>query len=254
MHKKITLLLLVFLLFSILLIGCTDNQNDDNTENDQDVITSLENEIDDLNADIADLKTEILDLNATIDSNEAQIAELEGQVIIEEPEQVSSSLITSALEVMALIDAQDFTTLQNWVHPDDGVRFSPYSYVNTQTDLVFGSQSFPTLLNDPTVLTWGSFDGSGDPIEFNFSDYYNRFIYDQDFLNPEIIGINSIVGIGNTLVNINDVYPAGEFVEFHFSGFDPQYEGMDWRSLILVFEEVGTEWKLIGIVHNEWTI
>jgi hypothetical protein len=247
MQKKITVLLLLLSLMSILLIGCSDDQNNQNNENEQDMIQALENEIDDLNEII-------VDLNARIDELEATIAELENQVDTEEPEQVSSTLISSALDVMALIDAQDFTTLQTWVHPDEGVRFSPYAYVNTPTDLVFGSLSFPTLLNDPTVLTWGSFDGSGDPIQFNFMDYYNRFIYDQDFLNPEIIGINSIVGFGNTLVNINDVYPNGEFVEFHFSGFDPQYEGMDWRSLILVFEEVGTEWKLIGIVHNEWTI
>lgn len=247
MHKKITILLLVFSLFSILLIGCTDNENDQSNENDQDMITSLENEIDNLNAII-------VDLNAAINTLKAQVTELESQVVIEEPQQVSSTLIASALEVMTLIDAVDFSTLQTWVHPDEGVRFSPYSYVNTQTNLVFGSQFFPTLPTDTSLLTWGSFDGSGDPIEFNFMDYYNRFIYDQDFLNPEIIGINSIVGFGNTLVNITDVYPTGEFVEFHFTGFDPQYEGMDWRSLILVFEKVGTDWKLIGIIHNEWTI
>jgi hypothetical protein len=85
-------------------------------------------------------------------------------------------------------------------------------------------------------------------------DYYNRFVYDQDFLNPEMIGINSIIGFGNTLVNIGDAYPGASFLEFHFSGFAPQYEGMDWRSLILVMEELNGEWKLVGIVHNEWTI
>ncbi len=241
MQKKIVLLLLVFTLMSILLIGCSGNQNE------QAVVTDLENEIDELNEEIVAFENQIVEL-------ENQITILENQEVTEEPEQISSSLITSALEVMELIDTEDFTGLQNWVHPDDGVRFSPYAYVNTQTDLVFASQSFPSLMADPSVLTWGSFDGSGEPIEFNFMDYYNRFIYDQDFLNPEIIGINSIVGSGNILVNIGDVYPTGEFVEFHFTGFDPQYEGMDWRSLILVFEEVGNEWKLIGIVHNEWTI
>jgi hypothetical protein len=254
MQKKIMQLLLVFTLMSLLLIGCSDNQNDPNSENEQDVVADLENEIDELNAEILAFENQISTYENQIVELENQITLLESQVVTEEPEQISTSLITSALEVMELIEAEDFTGLQNWAHPNDGVRFSPYSYVNTQTDLVFAPQSFPTLMTDPAVLTWGSFDGSGEPIEFNFADYYNRFIYDQDFLNPEIIGINSIVGFGNTLVNIGDVYPTGEFVEFHFTGFDPQYEGMDWRSLILVFEEVGTEWKLIGIIHNEWTI
>lgn len=237
MQKKIVLLPLVFTLMSILIIGCGNGLMDQNNDN---IVAEL-------NAEIATLEDKIIAL-------ENQVNHLENQLVAETPEQYSSSLIVSALEVMELIDAKDFSGLQNWVHPSDGVRFSPYAYVNTQTDLVFASQSFPSLLADPAVLTWGSFDGSGEPIEFNFTDYYHRFIYDQNFLNPDIIGINSIIGFGNTLINVNEVYPSGEFIEFHFTGFDPQYEGIDWRSLILVFEEVDNEWKLIGIIHNEWTI
>ncbi len=249
MQKRIIAILFVLSLLSLALFGCSNNQDDQNDDvgYDQVFVDTLQNEIDQLNTEISTLKAEILDLNA-------EIAEQVDQVVTEEPEQATTSLLTSALDVMALIEDQDFAALQNWVHPDDGVRFSPYAYVNTQTDLVFGAQVFPTLPTDPTILTWGSFDGSGDPIDFDFLGYYNRFIYDQDYLNPEIIGVNTIIGTGNTLVNIIDVYPSGEFVEFHFTGFDPQYEGMDWRSLILVFEEVGNEWKLVGIVHNEWTI
>jgi len=49
-------------------------------------------------------------------------------------------------------------------------------------------------------------------------------------------------------------YPTASFVEFHFTGFDPQYGGIDWSSLRLVFENVGGNWLLIGIVHDGWTI
>ena len=63
-----------------------------------------------------------------------------------------------------------------------------------------------------------------------------------------------LIGKGNTLNNIAQVYPNGEFVEFHFTGFDTQYEGMDWTSLRLVFEENNGTWFLIGIVHDQWTI
>ena len=30
--------------------------------------------------------------------------------------------------------------------------------------------------------------------------------------------------------------------------------GMDWRSLWLVFEKLGAEWFLVGVVHGSWTI
>ena len=68
------------------------------------------------------------------------------------------------------------------------------------------------------------------------------------------VGFDQTVGQGNTINNIIEVYPEAVVVEYHFEGFDPQYAGMDWRSLRLVFEESGGTWYLVGIVHDEWTI
>ncbi|HSL93871.1 MAG TPA: hypothetical protein VK905_04640 [Bacillota bacterium] len=184
-----------------------------------------------------------------------QVAALTEQVnALEETLSASSAaLLPKALAAIALIQDEDFAGLAMMVHPD-GLRFSPYGYVDIANDLVFTAAEVALLPTDTTLRTWGSFDGSGLPIELAFAAYYDRFVYDQDFANPHFIGINNIIGMGNTLINLADVYPDGEFVEFHFSGFDPQYEGMDWRSLRLVFEEVAGEWVLIGIVHDEWTI
>ena len=38
-----------------------------------------------------------------------------------------------------------------------------------------------------------------------------------------------------------------------FPGFDPQYEGMDWSSLRLVIEKYNSEWRLVDLIHGEWT-
>lgn len=54
--------------------------------------------------------------------------------------------------------------------------------------------------------------------------------------------------------NMSTAYPNGSFVEYHFTGFDSQYAGIDWASLTLVFEENGGDWYLVGIVHGQWTI
>jgi hypothetical protein len=87
-----------------------------------------------------------------------------------------------------------------------------------------------------------------------FAEYFERFIYSADFANPEQIGYNKVLQEGNSINNIPEYYPQAEFVEYHFSGFDPQYEGMDWQSLRLVFEKVDGRYYLVGIVHAEWTI
>jgi len=121
-------------------------------------------------------------------------------------------------------------------------------------DLVFGKQALPDLFSDETVYNWGNFDGSGEAIEMTFEAYFTRFVYSQDFAEPEVIGLNKEIGQGNSINNIPEFYPGADYVEYHFSGFDPQYEGMDWQSLRLVFILEGSNYYLIGIVHAQWTI
>jgi hypothetical protein len=148
---------------------------------------------------------------------------------------------------------RDIGAVAQAVHPTKGVRFSPYAYV-CERDLVFGAALLDDLLTDRTRYLWGVYDGSGEPIELTFADYYDDFIYDQDFANAEQVGYDEAVGQGNTINNIGKFYPDAVFVEYHFSGFDPQYGGMDWVSLRLVFEQQEGVWYLVGVVHDEWTI
>ncbi len=110
-----------------------------------------------------------------------------------------------------------------------------------------------SFFENQTVYHWGDYDGSGLPIDLTPGEYYNRFIYDRDFANPEEISYNRIIGQGNTINNTFEMYPEAIIVEYHFSG-TPEYAGMDWRSLRLAFEEKDNIWYLVGIIHDEWTI
>jgi hypothetical protein len=165
---------------------------------------------------------------------------------------IEEGIAARAVQTIMAIKNQDMTTLATLVHPGKGVRFSPYTYV-TDDDLVFEATKVSKLLSDPTVYRWGVFDGSGEPINLTFRQYYNRFIYDVHFVQPHVVGFDEPVGMGNTINNIADVYPGAVTVEYHFEGFDPQYAGMDWRSLRLVLEEKDGIWYLVGVVHDEWT-
>lgn len=169
-------------------------------------------------------------------------------------EQNNGDIKDIATKVINVIKDKDMERLSEFVHPEDGVRFSPYGYVDVENDLVFAASDVRKLLSDSTLYAWGSYDGTGDPIELTFEDYYKKFIYDVDFANAEQIGYNEILGHGNTLENSAEVYKDSTIVEYHFPGFDPQYEGLDWRSLRIVFEKVNDTWYLVGIIHDEWTI
>jgi hypothetical protein len=156
-------------------------------------------------------------------------------------------------QVVQALQGRDMATLATFADPGLGLRFSPYAYVQS-SDLVFLPDQLPGLLADPTVYTWGIYDGSGESIDLTFAEYYERFVYDQDYAHAEQVGYNQRLGSGNSIDNSHEFYHDPFVVEYHFSGFDPQYAGMDWRSLRLVFEQHDETWWLVGIIHDEWTI
>ena len=173
---------------------------------------------------------------------------------------VGDSLAQRASQAVLALRDHDMAKLAALVHPLKGVMFSPYTFVRTlqgapgEADMLFTREQVGGLWTDPTVYHWGSQDGSGLPIDLTFRAYYAEFVYDVDFAQPEAVGFDEFIGQGNTLNNIREAYPLGVPVEYYFSGFDPQYGGMDWRSLRLVFEQMDGTWYLVGIVHDEWTI
>lgn len=158
-----------------------------------------------------------------------------------------------AKAVIALKD-KDMAALAALVHPDKGVRFSPYSYVDTKQDLNFTAEQTAKLAGDQTPKTWGSYDGSGEPIKLTFAAYYDKFLYNHDYAKAEKISYNQTLGKGNTASNLKEIYPDANYMEYYYSGFDPQLEGMDWAGLTLVFEPKGGNWYLVGIVSSRWTI
>ncbi len=157
-------------------------------------------------------------------------------------------------EVLRMLKDKDMSRLSKLVHPDKGVRFTPYSYIDENKDVKIAAAGFSGLMAETKKRQWGSFDGTGDPIDMTFPEYYKKFVYDADFLEAPQIVFNQPVQRGNSLVNVKEIYPDALFVEYHIPGIDPQYNGMDWRSLLLVWEQKDTNWYLVGIIHNQWTI
>jgi len=174
--------------------------------------------------------------------------------IEERNDESSRDINETAREAINALKDKDMEKTAKLVHPGKGVRFSPYAFVDVKNDLVFSANDVKDLLSDTTIYTWGSYDGTGDPIELTFEDYYKKFIYDVDFANAEKVGYNEILGKGNTIENSAEVYKDSVVVEYHFSGIDPQYDGMDWRSLRIVFEKFNDAWYIVGIIHDQWTI
>jgi hypothetical protein len=170
------------------------------------------------------------------------------------PAKAKQIIASRAKEVILLLKKKDFAKLSTVIHPDKGVRFSPYAYVIGNEDKVFTARKIKTLTSDKTKYIWGAYDGSGELIQLAFRDYYKRFVYSRDFAAAKQIGYNRFIGGGNTINNAFQAYPKSIIVEYHLTGFEAKYGGMDWESLRLVFEEKKGAWYLVGIIHDQWTI
>lgn len=168
------------------------------------------------------------------------------------PLSTQQEVLDRAAKVIAAVKDKDMTALSGYVHPQLGLRFSPYAFIK-DTDLVFPADKIASLITDNIVYSWGAYDGSGTPIDLTFADYYSKFIYDVNFANAPEWSLNRRLGVSTSIDNIFEFYQSAMFVEFYFPGFDPQYEGMDWRSLRLVFMEDNHTWYLVGIIHDQWT-
>jgi len=150
------------------------------------------------------------------------------------------------------IKTQDFVTL-GAVASANGVRFSPYENVKN-TDVILSKQQIINALSISASYTRWSYDGSGNPIDLWIWQYRAKFVYDVDFATAPIQLRNQVVQRGNMISTINTFYANYQIKEYHFTGFDPQYSGMDWKSLWLVFGEENGIWKLVGVVHGQRTI
>lgn len=155
-------------------------------------------------------------------------------------------------KIIVILKSKNTGALANYVHPVKGLKFSPYSDFESDSILFKKLQIFG-LGSSRKVYEWGSYDGSGDPIKLNFSKYYQKFIFDRDYTRAKQVEYQKIIGRGNSLVDIEKVFPKASFVEYHFPvGTDGNEMG--WSSLRLIFEKQGTRWYLVGIGHGEWTI
>lgn len=172
------------------------------------------------------------------------------------PAEAQRLTASKARQIMLALKNRDMRKLSVFVHPTRGVRFSPYVSVDLKTDRVLYPGQLVTLYRSGRKLTWGEADGSGDHIVMTFREYLRRFVYRQDLLKVNEVSYNPPYrqGPGTSINNLLEVYPRAILVIYSHEGITaPQGGGMDWQQLWLVFEKIGREWYLVGIVNNEWT-
>lgn len=162
-----------------------------------------------------------------------------------------SILSATGNKILSILKNKQYDSLTAYF--SDSVHFSPYGFIGSG-EQTLRAADFTKLLSGNKKINWGSYDGSGEPIDLTVKQYIEKFVYNADFLHAEKTAIDSFIGTGNSLNNLKQAYPNTRFIEYHFSGFNKKYGGMDWTSLRLVFKESDGKYYLAAIVHDQWTI
>ena len=191
----------------------------------------------------------LIDAHSTRAQTSTEVAAAAGRLT---PAEAKRIIVARSLQALSAIRRRDMRQLSSFVHPTKGLRFSPY--INVQSgDRVFTKSQARNLFSNNRRYLWGEQDGSGDPIRMTARQFFNRYIYDKDFLRAKEVKYNTVTSRGNTINNVLEFYPRAITVEYYLPGTNPRFGGMDWGSLWLIFEKSGNQWYLVGLVSDEWT-
>lgn len=155
-------------------------------------------------------------------------------------------------DIIQALKDKNFKKFAEFIHPEKGVRFSMYAFVNPKEDKKFSKADFIRYQPTKTLFTWGTMDGSGDLYRATIHDYLADWVYSKDFVTAQV-SLNAFQGKGNSLNNVKEIYPNADFTENFIKGSEAN-SGMDWKCLRLIFEEFQGTYYLIGVVNDQWTI
>ncbi len=154
-------------------------------------------------------------------------------------------------EILSTLKLKNYIKFSNYLHPEKGIRFSMYGYIQPKEDKVFTKQEFIKYASTNIKFTWGEKDGTGDKLVLSLKDYLNNWVLPKDFTTSEY-SENSIKAVGNSINNIKEIYPNSTFTENYLPGSE-EYGGMDWNSLRFVFEELYGTYYLVAVINDQWT-
>ncbi len=168
------------------------------------------------------------------------------------PEAESQNVISLSIQILNLLQKEQYDKFIGFIHPEKGMRFSMYAHVDPQKNKVFSREDFQKYINSNIRFTFGEKDGTGEKYVISLGKYIQEWVLKRDFSKAELLH-NTFKGEGNSLNNLKEIYPNSEFTEFYISGTE-QYGGMDWNALRLVFEKFEGKYYLVAIINDQWTI
>ena len=157
-----------------------------------------------------------------------------------------------SLETLAAIQSKDLKKLSTLVNPQ-GLMISLSPHIQKDTYVRFTPRQLAGL-NKSVKTVWGTGIASGESVSLTFDEYHAKYLWPVDYLGKEI-QVNyddSISSKGSTVANFKTEFKNGKAVEYFFKG-TPKNGNMDWKSMILIYEEVRGQLRLSAILNDYFT-
>ncbi len=137
--------------------------------------------------------------------------------------------------------------------PPEGIAVSTDAYIDPSPErrAVVTASDLSSGADERRI--WGYADGIGtaivDTVEGRMAGYRRSL----PLLEPDVVGIDRRVGLGNTIDNLAAEFPEARIVEFHREGRGLGKD-FNWSSVRMALEQRDGEWKLVGLTSDTWTI
>ena len=103
------------------------------------------------------------------------------------------------------------------------------------------------------VVLWGFADGTGYPVVDTVDGRLATYRRAPALLTPDEVGVDRRIGLGNTIDNLAEAFPAARVVEYHHAGRGDLAD-FTWTSVRLAFEPREAGWTLVALASDGWTI
>jgi hypothetical protein len=168
-------------------------------------------------------------------------------------DEADEDLYTVAEQIRRALLSEDGPRVPADNLPDDGFVVSPDAFIFPEVARRQVITADALAAGSSQVRIWGYRDGVGTPIVDTVDGFMADYRRSLALLEPDVVGIDTRVGLGNTIDNLAATFPDARIVEFHRRGRG-EAQDFNWSSVRMALELQGDEWKLVGLTSDSWTI
>ncbi len=169
-----------------------------------------------------------------------------------DPESAKKNIKERTKTVINLLSNKNMEAFSRFVHPTKGLRFSPVPVVHLGFSKLFSAKTIKTFFSDKKIYKWATYSATHEPVELTPSEYYQKYIYDQDFALSKYISYNTVHESipYSDISNINENYKNAIIVEYFLGPNNTITERYDNPFLRIYYEKYNNEYYVTVITHN----